>query len=202
MRSGLLEGLLEAPTPAPTSSFSLVVWIFLALSTGQNVQADSPPPPPPPTVDQTVQGASVVVVATGVAILYLTDSSGAVIVSDEPTPGATHAHVGGFVLRAKVGEILHCDTPCPSKAEVFIALGLDGSQRSRAKELFLGKEQLFLLVDRPFDAAGLPERLRDTWYATNRSSIGFFLPVERRSEVEQAIRQAKPGAVGSRPRSP
>ena len=74
---------------------------------------------------------------------------------------------------------------------MFIGLGLNSIDKKNAFLLFNEKTYIFLLIDRPFGAEGLPDEYRGRWYARNQNSVGFYLPLSRKSEVTDAIRKLK-----------
>jgi len=171
--------------------WTILLWLVGAL-TALPTHADSPPPPPPPTLEQTVQGATLVIVAKGVD-LWPEYRDGKTM-PKAPGEPVSERDVGGYLLRAHVQEILYCEKPCPNHAEVVVSLGLFHRNWRPARELFVDKAHIFVLIDRPFEPR-LPADLSGKWFARGLLPAGFFVPLNKRAEVLNAIEKYKRGAV-------
>jgi hypothetical protein len=170
-----------------TFAFAVGALYLLPLAVFSALHADMPKAPPPPTLEESVQGSTVIVVATGIELRHLVRNSQTGQTLVEKLPDDPGQYSGRFNLRAKVGELLYCQKPCSANPEIFIQLALNGTQIPNVKRLFLDQTYIFMLVDRPLGTHGIPKEFAEKWYARNLSSVGFFVRLDSRPQVMKAI---------------
>ena len=100
-------------------------------------------------------------------------------------------NVAFYVLRAKVESVLYCADPCPNASEIFIHLDHVFPRDISLRELFIGKTQIFLLINREL-APGLALDLAGRWFAGTQSQTGpFFVSPDERSLILNLIQRHK-----------
>jgi hypothetical protein len=171
-----------------TVRFSLGALLLLAMLSSAGA---SKPLPPPPTLDQTVHGADLILVATGSELIPMGRDGRTV--SDLARARAEAEPIIGYYLKARVERVLFCKGPCVSRSEVIILMPPFPADMSVAQALFVGREHIFLVMQTHW-AAGIAAEFSDSWLARNIFSEGFFLPVEREADVASAIAKHKTGA--------
>ena len=91
----------------------------------------------------------------------------------------------------------YCESPCARQAEIFILLP-PGSADATGHEALVNTTHVFLLYDRPSAQLPFSGHLADKWLATAWNRRGYVVPLARRPDVIESIRELKvPGVPRS-----